>query len=81
MEVLALDTSNRPLSAAVLEDHQILSTMTTTVHRMHSKELLPIVKRLMSHSGLEPGDLTRVVVASGPGSSTGIRLACTTAKV
>ena len=81
MEVLALDTSNRPLSAAVLEDHQILSTMTTTVHRMHSKELLPIVKRLMSHSGLEPGDLTRVVVASGPGSYTGIRIACTTAKV
>ncbi|QBP18827.1 tRNA (adenosine(37)-N6)-threonylcarbamoyltransferase complex dimerization subunit type 1 TsaB [Acetilactobacillus jinshanensis] len=81
MEVLALDTSNRPLSVAVLEDHRILSTMTTTVNRMHSKELLPIIKRLMSHSGLEPEDLTRVVVASGPGSYTGVRIACTTAKV
>ncbi|XIF20479.1 MAG: tRNA (adenosine(37)-N6)-threonylcarbamoyltransferase complex dimerization subunit type 1 TsaB [Acetilactobacillus jinshanensis] len=65
----------------MLEDHRVLSTMTTTVHRMHSKELLPIVKRLMNHSGLEPEDLTRVVVASGPGSYTGIRIACTMAKV
>ena len=81
MEVLALDTSNRPLSAAVLEDQHVLATLTSTVHSQHSKNLLPIIERLMKESGLEPEDLTRVVVASGPGSYTGIRIACTTAKV
>ena len=81
MKVLALDTSNRPLSVAVLEDQHILANLTTTVHRQHSSDLLPIIERLVAQVGWQPQDLDRVVVASGPGSYTGIRIACTTAKV
>ena len=81
MKVLALDTSNRPLSVAAVEDQQVLANLTTTVHRRHSGDLLPIVARLISSAGWQPQDLDRVVVASGPGSYTGIRIACTTAKV
>ncbi|UQS86995.1 tRNA (adenosine(37)-N6)-threonylcarbamoyltransferase complex dimerization subunit type 1 TsaB [Nicoliella spurrieriana] len=81
MKVLALDASNRPLSIAVLEDQQILATTTTTIHQKHAQYLLPIIDQLMDDCGLAPDDLDRVVVAYGPGSYTGIRIATATAKV
>ncbi|MHA8110723.1 tRNA (adenosine(37)-N6)-threonylcarbamoyltransferase complex dimerization subunit type 1 TsaB [Lactobacillaceae bacterium Melli_B4] len=81
MKVLALDTSNRPLSIAVLEDQQILATTTTTTHQKHAQYVLPIINNLMESCDLMPADLDRVVVADGPGSYTGIRIATATAKV
>ncbi|MEJ6400239.1 tRNA (adenosine(37)-N6)-threonylcarbamoyltransferase complex dimerization subunit type 1 TsaB [Nicoliella lavandulae] len=81
MKVLALDTSNRPLSIAVLEDANILATTTTTTHQKHAQYLLPIINDLMVDCGFQPADLDRIVVAYGPGSYTGIRIATATAKV
>jgi len=80
MKLLAIDTSNRPLSVAVLEDTTILATTTTNVGRKHSSTLLPIIESLMAQAGLQPADLDRIVVATGPGSYTGIRIGVTTAK-
>ncbi|WP_318767069.1 tRNA (adenosine(37)-N6)-threonylcarbamoyltransferase complex dimerization subunit type 1 TsaB [Lactiplantibacillus carotarum] len=80
MKLLAIDTSNRPLSVAVLEDTKILATTTTNVGRNHSSTLLPIIEQSLSQAGLTPDDLDRVVVAAGPGSYTGLRIGVTTAK-
>lgn len=80
MKVLALDTSNRPLSAAVLNDNQLLAMTTTNIRKNHSIQLLPIVEDLLKQTGLSPNDLDRIVVAQGPGSYTGLRIATTTAK-
>ncbi|WP_047998964.1 tRNA (adenosine(37)-N6)-threonylcarbamoyltransferase complex dimerization subunit type 1 TsaB [Lactiplantibacillus herbarum] len=80
MKLLAIDTSNRPLSVAVLEDTTILATTTTNIGRNHSSTLLPIIENLMAQAGLQPADLDRIVVATGPGSYTGIRIGVTTAK-
>ncbi|RRK11818.1 tRNA (adenosine(37)-N6)-threonylcarbamoyltransferase complex dimerization subunit type 1 TsaB [Lactiplantibacillus garii] len=80
MKLLAIDTSNRPLSVAVLEDTKILATTTTNVGRNHSSTLLPIIERSLAQAGMQPADLDRVVVAAGPGSYTGLRIGVTTAK-
>lgn len=80
MKVLALDTSNRPLSVAVLSDDQVLATTTVTITQKHAAHLLPIIESLMKVAGLKPADLDRVVVADGPGSYTGLRIGVTTAK-
>lgn len=80
MKVLALDTSNRQLTVAILDDDQILATETTTVHQKHAEYLLPIIDDLVKKTDLKPTDLQRVVVANGPGSYTGIRIATATAK-
>lgn len=80
MKVLALDTSNRELTVAILDDQKILATETTTVHQKHAEYLLPIIDELVRKADLTPGDLERVVVATGPGSYTGIRIATATAK-
>lgn len=80
MKVLAIDTSNRPLSVAVLDDETVLAAITVTVHQKHAEYLLPEIERLLAMADLKPTDLQRVVVAAGPGSYTGIRIAVTTAK-
>lgn len=65
MKVLSLDTSNRQLTVAILDDDQILATETTTVHQKHAEYLLPIIDELMKKVDLTPSDLQRVVVADG----------------
>ncbi|AVK64493.1 tRNA (adenosine(37)-N6)-threonylcarbamoyltransferase complex dimerization subunit type 1 TsaB [Lactobacillus sp. CBA3606] len=80
MKVLAIDTSNRPLSVAVLEDTKVLATTTTNVGRNHSSTLLPIIEAAITQAGLTAAALDRVVVAAGPGSYTGLRIGVTTAK-
>ncbi|KRM69462.1 M22 family O-sialoglycoprotein endopeptidase [Apilactobacillus ozensis DSM 23829 = JCM 17196] len=80
MKVLALDTSNRPLTVAIVEDNQILATETTTVHQKHAEFLMPVIEDMFNKCDLKPNDIDRIVVSSGPGSYTGIRIATATAK-
>lgn len=80
MKVLALDTSNKAMSVALLNDRTVLGEMTINQARTHSEQLLPTIKTLMHDAKLTPQTLDRVVVADGPGSYTGIRIAVTTGK-
>ncbi|MDO4902653.1 MAG: tRNA (adenosine(37)-N6)-threonylcarbamoyltransferase complex dimerization subunit type 1 TsaB [Limosilactobacillus sp.] len=81
MKVLAIDSSNHPLSVALVEDSQLLATTTLNMVRNHSIYLMPEIDRLCKLVSWTPADIDRVVVAKGPGSYTGIRIAVTTAKV
>lgn len=80
MKVLAIDTSNHPMSVALVEDDQLLATTTLNMVRNHSIYLMPTIDNLFKLVQWGPADLDRVVVAQGPGSYTGIRIAVTTAK-
>ncbi|EHO52284.1 tRNA (adenosine(37)-N6)-threonylcarbamoyltransferase complex dimerization subunit type 1 TsaB [Lentilactobacillus kisonensis] len=80
MKILAIDTSNRPLSVAVMDDDNLLAETTLTTHRKHAEFLMPVIEDLVKKADLVPTDLDRVVVAAGPGSYTGIRMAVTAAK-
>lgn len=80
MKILALDTSNHPMSIALVEDDQLKATTTLNTVRNHSIYVLPTIDELMHRVNWKPEDLDRVVVAKGPGSYTGIRIAVTTAK-
>lgn len=80
MKVLAIDTSNHPMSVALVEDDQLLATTTLNMVRNHSIYLMPTIDNLVKLVKWTPADLDRVVVAQGPGSYTGIRIAATTAK-
>ena len=81
MKILAIDTSNHPMTVALLEDQQLLAATTLNMVRNHSIYLMPTIDQLMSRLKWRPGDLERIVVAQGPGSYTGVRIAVTTAKV
>lgn len=80
MTILALDTSNKTLSVAVeLTDGTIIEqTIENTLQ--HSVLLMPTIEAIFKEAGITAKDLTKVVVAEGPGSYTGLRIGVTVAK-
>ena len=81
MIVLAFDTSNKPLTVAVVRDGQALAHAESTENRTHSISLLPDIQQVLTQAGLSLAEVDAIAVAQGPGSYTGVRLAVTTAKV
>lgn len=77
---LAFDTSNKAMTVALLEDGQVLADFTLNVKKNHSISLMPTIDFIMQQAGLKPSDLDRIIVAKGPGSYTGLRVAVATAK-
>lgn len=80
MKILAFDTSNRCLSVAICEDDNLLGETTINTQLHHSEELMPAIDHLFKMTKLTIDQIDRIVVAQGPGSYTGIRIAVTTAK-
>src|SRR5690606_12604773 len=78
--VLALDSSTSTGSVAVGGADGLLAEVVLRVGPGHSSSLLPAVDQAMRAAGLAPADLRAVVVAGGPGSFTGVRVAASTAK-
>ena len=80
MKVLAFDTSSKALSLAILEDKQVIAETTINIKKNHSITLMPAIDFLMASLDWTPKDLDRIVVAEGPGSYTGLRIAVATSK-
>ncbi|WP_129045308.1 tRNA (adenosine(37)-N6)-threonylcarbamoyltransferase complex dimerization subunit type 1 TsaB [Companilactobacillus metriopterae] len=80
MKVLAFDTSNKLSSIAIVENQLSLAEINTDDKLTHSINLLPNIQKLLDDTDLDLSDIDRVVVAQGPGSYTGLRIAVTVAK-
>lgn len=78
--LLALDTATRIASVAVADEHEVLSETTWLAGREHSTRLLVEASAALERVGRSPPDLTGLVVAHGPGSFTGVRVALSVAK-
>ena len=75
MKIAAIDTSSKALTLAILEDETLLAQMTLNIKKNHSITLMPAIDFLMNSLDMKPKDLDRIVVAQGPGSYTGLRMA------
>lgn len=75
MNLLALDTSTDHCSVALWRDGEVTADMVQAGQR-HSALLLPMVRRALDDAGLRFGDLQAVAFGEGPGSFTGLRIAC-----
>ncbi|QCJ40696.1 tRNA (adenosine(37)-N6)-threonylcarbamoyltransferase complex dimerization subunit type 1 TsaB [Bacillus sp. S3] len=80
MTILAIDTSNNPLGIALLDENQVLGEYITNLKKNHSVRIMPAIETLMKDCERTPADLTKIVVAKGPGSYTGVRIGVTIAK-
>jgi tRNA threonylcarbamoyladenosine biosynthesis protein TsaB len=78
--LLALDTSTRIASVALFDGEMVLSETTWLAGREHSTRVLVEVQAALQRVGRTPQDLTGLVVARGPGSFTGVRVALSVAK-
>jgi tRNA threonylcarbamoyladenosine biosynthesis protein TsaB len=78
--LLALDTSTSTASVALFDGQRVLSETTWQAGREHSTRLLGEVDAAFERIGRTPTELTGLVVARGPGSFTGVRVALSVAK-
>lgn len=78
--LLALDTSTSIASVALFDGLRVLSETTWLAGREHSTRVLVEVEAALARVGREPRQLTSLVVARGPGSFTGVRVALSLAK-
>ncbi len=78
--ILAFDTSSRLGSVIVTADGRVLARAFLRSPRSHAARLLPAIRGVLLASGTQLGDLAGIVVGSGPGSFTGVRVAAATAK-
>ncbi len=74
MKLLALESSARAASCAVLADGEVLSSAWQATGLTHSRTLLPMVEDMLRNSELTVQDMDAVAVAAGPGSFTGLRI-------
>jgi tRNA threonylcarbamoyladenosine biosynthesis protein TsaB len=75
MKLLVLDTSTEYCSAALWLEGRILAFRVLAEQR-HSSLLLPMVDELLREAGLTLRQLDGIGYGAGPGSFTGLRIAC-----
>ena len=82
MRVLAIDTALAACSAAVLDTQHggIIARESLPMLRGHAEALMPLIRRIMDEAGTAFRDLDRVVVTTGPGSFTGLRVGIAAAR-
>jgi tRNA threonylcarbamoyladenosine biosynthesis protein TsaB len=75
MKLLALDTSTEFLSLALWQDGQAL-VREQLAGQQHSSLILPLLAQLLSEAGCALTQLDGIAFGEGPGSFTGLRIAC-----
>lgn len=80
MLILAIDTSTRAGSAAVLRDSGVIADVSGLEETPYSTRLFRDVAALQSRTQLSLGQIDLFAVAAGPGSFTGLRVGLTAVK-
>ncbi|PFG03930.1 tRNA (adenosine(37)-N6)-threonylcarbamoyltransferase complex dimerization subunit type 1 TsaB [Bacillus sp. es.034] len=80
MTILSIDTSNYPFGVALIEEDKVIGEYITYMKKNHSVRAMPAVEQLLKDCGVGAKELTKIVVANGPGSYTGVRIGVTLAK-
>lgn len=74
MKILAIETSAKSVSAAVVENGVLLASAYQNMGLTHSRTLMPLVDGMLSAAGLRVQDMDLLAAANGPGSFTGLRI-------
>lgn len=77
---LAIDTSTDFLSLALVRDGLLIGELTYSTPRNHMKYLLPSLDLLLRKAQVKAGQLERLIVGTGPGSFTGLRIGASCAQ-
>ena len=80
MKILALETSAKSVSCAVVEDGAPLASAYQCTGLTHSRTLLPMVDAMLKNAELTLEDIDAIAIAAGPGSFTGLRIGIAAAK-
>ena len=78
MRVLALDTTTRDGSLALVEDDRVIVERAGDPSRTHAERLPRDIQSVLEKRGLASSDVDVFAVAAGPGSFTGLRIGIAT---
>ena len=81
MVTILLDSSNTNLSVGLAKDNLLLDYISYEAWQRQSEYMIPELDKLLKKHNVDKKDIEDVVVANGPGSYTGVRIAITIAKV
>lgn len=74
MKILAVDSSAKTASVAVIDGDLLLSECYVNAGLTHSRTLMPMVDNALTQADLKIEDIDAFCVNAGPGSFTGIRI-------
>ncbi|MDQ0232850.1 tRNA (adenosine(37)-N6)-threonylcarbamoyltransferase complex dimerization subunit type 1 TsaB [Metabacillus malikii] len=80
MKALAIDTTNLVLGVALLDNEKVIGEYITNLKKNHSVRAMPAIEALLNDCDVNPSELEKIVVATGPGSYTGVRIGVSIAK-
>lgn len=80
LRILAVDTSSKLCSVAILEDTNLIKKLELDNGLTHSETLMPLIDQLLQECNLTLTDIDLLVSDIGPGSFTGIRIGVATCK-
>ena len=75
MRILALETSTEYCSVALWQDGNVINHC-ELVGQRHSELLIEILDSLLHDAGVKISELDGIAFGAGPGSFTGVRIAC-----
>jgi tRNA threonylcarbamoyladenosine biosynthesis protein TsaB len=78
--LLCLETATQVCSVALYHNNQPVILEEQGGAYNHASLLTPMIDSVLKKAGLLPKDLSAVAVSKGPGSYTGLRVGCSTAK-
>lgn len=80
MLIFSITTATKTASVSLYSDNRILGEIKVEVAKTHSTTILEQIDRLFEWTGKKLEDVDKVIVSSGPGSFTGVRIAISVVK-
>ena len=80
MKILAIDSSGLVATIAVIEDEVMSAEYTICYKKTHSQTLLPMLEEIKKMTDLDLKTIDAIAITKGPGSFTGLRIGCASAK-
>lgn len=80
MKILALETTGKYGSAAVIDDDGRVYAASSDEEMNHLRGMIFLIDEALSEAGIKKEELSHIAASVGPGSFTGIRIGVTTAR-
>lgn len=77
---ILLDSSNTAMAVGIIDNDKIIASIVYEAWQRQSEVMIPELNKLLDENHFSYKDIQDVIVAIGPGSYTGVRIAITIAK-
>jgi tRNA threonylcarbamoyladenosine biosynthesis protein TsaB len=81
MKYLYLDTSSNYLYTGIVSNDKLIGEIKLKLDKDLSSFTLPKISELFNNANISANDIDKIVIVTGPGSFTGVRIGVTIAKV